>query len=109
MLEALSSDRDVVCGVVEGGFTVWEGTRHLLSYLQRTRSPPPVFEGKRVLDLGCGAGLLGLYALLHGASHVTFQVSPLLWFTKPGWWHCRSIIWWVINPERLCDWSTSGQ
>ena len=32
-------------------------------------------EGKRVLDLGCGTGILGIGALLLGASHVTFVDS----------------------------------
>jgi predicted nicotinamide N-methyase len=30
-------------------------------------------EGKTVLDLGCGAGVLGIFALLNGAQRVDFQ------------------------------------
>lgn len=30
------------------------------------------FDSKTVLDLGCGAGILGIYALMKGAT-VTFQ------------------------------------
>ncbi len=78
---ALSSDRDVVSGVIEGGFTVWEGTRHLLQHLKKLDID---FSGKRVIDLGCGAGLLGLYALMRGASHVAFQVS-VVWCTLLSW------------------------
>ncbi|VDD83124.1 unnamed protein product [Mesocestoides corti] len=70
VLVALSSENDVVAGVIEGGFTIWEGTWHLLEHLKQESVD---FAGKSVLDLGCGGGLLGLFALLHGASSVTFQ------------------------------------
>ncbi|CDS37267.1 histidine protein methyltransferase 1 [Echinococcus multilocularis] len=70
VLKALSSGCDVVAGVVEGGFTVWMGTRFLLNFLVDKAVD---FAGKRVLDLGCGAGVLGIYALLHCAASVTFQ------------------------------------
>ena len=71
-LDALSCEYDVIAGVVEGGFTVWEGTGLLLNFLVDEAVD---FTHKRVLDLGCGAGLLGIHALLHGAASVTFQVS----------------------------------
>ncbi|BHF70336.1 Histidine protein methyltransferase 1 [Sparganum proliferum] len=74
VLAALHEDKDVVAGVIEGGFTVWEGTRHLLNFLDsgdgRDRNS---LKGKRVLDLGCGSGLLGIYALHQGADRVVFQ------------------------------------
>ncbi|KAM3175859.1 hypothetical protein ACTXT7_007671 [Hymenolepis weldensis] len=70
MIEALSSDIDVISGVVEGGFTVWDGTRHLLNYLVKENMD---FKDKRVLDLGCGAGLLGIHALINGAKFALFQ------------------------------------
>ncbi|VUZ50439.1 unnamed protein product, partial [Hymenolepis diminuta] len=70
MIEALSSDIDVISGVVEGGFTVWDGTRHLLNYLVKENID---FKDKRVLDLGCGAGLLGIHALINGAKFALFQ------------------------------------
>lgn len=31
------------------------------------------FQGKTVLDLGCGSGLLGIYAASRGAEIVHFQ------------------------------------
>lgn len=35
-------------------------------------------EGKRVLDLGCGSGILGIYAALRGASQVIgYDIDPL--------------------------------
>ncbi|VDL99574.1 unnamed protein product [Schistocephalus solidus] len=74
VLTALREDKDVVSGIIEGGFTVWQGTRHLLNFLDSNDAEDGHFiKGKRVLDLGCGAGLLGLYALEKGASCVVFQ------------------------------------
>ncbi|OON21369.1 hypothetical protein X801_02731 [Opisthorchis viverrini] len=69
---ALKSGRDVIPGVVEGGLTVWDGSKQLIAYLARKFSPS-VFCGRRVLELGCGCGLPGLTALKYGASVVTFQ------------------------------------
>ncbi|KAL5107551.1 hypothetical protein TcWFU_003466 [Taenia crassiceps] len=70
VLRVLSLGCDVVAGIVEGGFTVWMGTRLLLNFLVGRAVD---FAGKRVLDLGCGAGVLGIHALLHHAASVTFQ------------------------------------
>ncbi|XP_007901396.2 histidine protein methyltransferase 1 homolog [Callorhinchus milii] len=67
---APGSGSDLVSGVYEGGMKVWECTLDLLSYLAGRRVD---FTGKRVLDLGCGAGLLGLLALRAGAREVHFQ------------------------------------
>ncbi|XP_065912852.1 histidine protein methyltransferase 1 homolog isoform X2 [Dysidea avara] len=48
LLEAASKNCDLVPGVYEGGLKIWE-------------------------ELGCGAGLPGIFAALHGAEHATFQ------------------------------------
>ncbi|XP_023863135.1 histidine protein methyltransferase 1 homolog isoform X2 [Salvelinus sp. IW2-2015] len=61
---------DLISGVYEGGLKVWECTYDLLELLEREGE---TFGGKMVLDLGCGAGLLGLLALKSGASQVHFQ------------------------------------
>ncbi|CAL8359091.1 unnamed protein product [Boreogadus saida] len=61
---------DLISGVYEGGLKVWECTYDLLEWLD---SDGETFGGKRVLDLGCGAGLLGILALKRGASKVHFQ------------------------------------
>ncbi|KAF2349167.1 S-adenosyl-L-methionine-dependent methyltransferase [Trinorchestia longiramus] len=61
---------DLIPAVYEGGLRVWECTWDLLRLLHTT--PSLHWPGKRVLELGCGAGLLGIYAFLCGAS-VTFQ------------------------------------
>lgn len=61
---------DLISGVYEGGLKVWECTYDLLELVERDGE---TFGGKRVLDLGCGAGLLGILALKRGARQVTFQ------------------------------------
>ncbi|KAH3762200.1 histidine protein methyltransferase 1 [Pelomyxa schiedti] len=67
------SSSDVVPGIYEGGFKVWEGTHTLLAYLSGClTSDPNFFHSKTVLDIGCGHGLLGTFALMHGAT-VHFQ------------------------------------
>ena len=59
---------DLLPGIYEGGLKVWECTYDLLDYVSQID-----FKGKRVLDLGCGVGLLGIYSLLMGAHEVHFQ------------------------------------
>ncbi|XP_062319140.1 histidine protein methyltransferase 1 homolog [Osmerus eperlanus] len=61
---------DLISGVYEGGLKVWECTYDLLELVDREGE---TFAGKRVLDLGCGAGLLGIVALKRGARLVHFQ------------------------------------
>ncbi|XP_028279348.1 histidine protein methyltransferase 1 homolog [Parambassis ranga] len=61
---------DLISGVYEGGLKVWECTYDLLELLEKDGE---TFGGKAVLDLGCGAGLLGLLALKRGARQVHFQ------------------------------------
>ncbi|XP_078078861.1 histidine protein methyltransferase 1 homolog [Mustelus asterias] len=65
---AIASHSDLVPGVYEGGLKIWECTFDLAAYL----SAVPL-AGRRVLDLGCGAGLLGIFALRKGAAEVHFQ------------------------------------
>ena len=52
-----------------GGFKIWECTLDLITYLSNIYD----FTGKRVLDVGCGSGLLGICALTTGAGTVHFQ------------------------------------
>ncbi|XP_042358423.1 histidine protein methyltransferase 1 homolog [Plectropomus leopardus] len=61
---------DLISGVYEGGLKVWECTYDLLELIERDGE---TFGGKAVLDLGCGAGLLGILALKRGAKQVHFQ------------------------------------
>ncbi|XP_041123847.1 histidine protein methyltransferase 1 homolog [Polyodon spathula] len=66
----IGSHSDLISGVYEGGLRIWECTIDLLEHLE---SEGETFSGKRVLDLGCGAGLLGILALKRGAKEVHFQ------------------------------------
>ncbi|XP_059215913.1 histidine protein methyltransferase 1 homolog [Centropristis striata] len=61
---------DLISGVYEGGLKVWECTYDLLELIEKDGE---TFGGKAVLDLGCGAGLLGILALQRGARQVHFQ------------------------------------
>ncbi|XP_029031510.1 histidine protein methyltransferase 1 homolog [Betta splendens] len=61
---------DLISGVYEGGLKVWECTYDLLELIEKHGE---TFRGKAVLDLGCGAGLLGILALKRGARQVHFQ------------------------------------
>lgn len=74
---AEQNDSDVVPGVYEGGAKVWECTHDLGDYLTALNDNGWAIIGefvdKTVLDLGCGAGLLGILALKFGASMVHFQ------------------------------------
>ena len=65
----LDEQCDVESGEYEGGRVVWECTKDLLAFLAAKTQ----LEGKRVLDLGCGQGLLGIYALKKNASYVHFS------------------------------------
>ncbi|XP_045772530.1 histidine protein methyltransferase 1 homolog [Maniola jurtina] len=62
---------DLVAGKYEGGLKIWECTYDLIEYFEKY--PGEInFKDAKVLDLGCGAGILGIYAFLKKA-FVTFQ------------------------------------
>ncbi|XP_068231473.1 histidine protein methyltransferase 1 homolog isoform X2 [Palaemon carinicauda] len=65
----VTDNTDLVPAVYEGGLKIWECTWDLLNYMELSCKD---LKGCRVLDLGCGAGLPGIYAMLHG-SHITLQ------------------------------------
>ncbi|KAF8568980.1 hypothetical protein P879_04606 [Paragonimus westermani] len=69
---AVTSGIDVIPGIIEGGFTVWDGSKELISSIF-SRVSTDLFQNRRILELGCGCGLPGIAALLGGASLVTFQ------------------------------------
>ncbi|XP_036198318.1 histidine protein methyltransferase 1 homolog [Myotis myotis] len=68
--KTISSHSDLITGVYEGGLKIWECTFDLLAYFAKAQVK---FAGGKVLDLGCGSGLLGLIALKEGAKEVHFQ------------------------------------
>ncbi|KAI6649192.1 Histidine protein methyltransferase 1-like protein isoform X1 [Oopsacas minuta] len=60
---------DLVPGIYEGGFRLWEGAVDLVEYLT---SQEVEFGGKMILELGTGIGLPGILALKRGGK-VWFQ------------------------------------
>ncbi|GAA6107347.1 histidine protein methyltransferase 1 homolog [Tachysurus ichikawai] len=68
--QTITQNSDLITGVYEGGLKIWEGTYDLLEYID---DEGEMFSGRKVLDLGCGAGILGILALKRGASKVHFQ------------------------------------
>ena len=71
--QALKSNTDLIPSFYEGGLKIWECSLDLLSFLNKLTVEKKIdFRDKKVLELGCGAGLPGIYACLKGAS-VYFQ------------------------------------
>ncbi|NXX15620.1 MET18 methyltransferase, partial [Podargus strigoides] len=68
--QSVSSHSDLIPGVYEGGLKIWECTFDLIDYFSEAEIQ---FTNKTVLDLGCGAGLLGIVALRGKAEQVHFQ------------------------------------
>ena len=68
--KSVSSHSDLIPGVYEGGLKIWECTFDLIDYFSEAKMQ---FANKTVLDLGCGAGLLGIVALRGKAEKVHFQ------------------------------------
>ncbi|NXS86896.1 MET18 methyltransferase, partial [Erpornis zantholeuca] len=68
--KSVSSHSDLIPGVYEGGLKIWECTFDLIDYFSEAEIQ---FTNKTVLDLGCGAGLLGIVALRGKADRVHFQ------------------------------------
>ena len=69
---SIESNTDLVSGVYEGGFKIWECSYDLLSYLQDI-FVSEMATPEHVIDLGCGSGLPGIYCALNGANSVVYQ------------------------------------
>ena len=66
----LASNSDLIAGTYEGGLKVWEATGDLVLYLEQES----LYQAdKRYLDVGCGAGLLGIGALKFEPQMVHFM------------------------------------
>lgn len=64
--------RDVLTGVYEGGFKVWECALDLIQYM-RAGQNSIFLSGRTVLEAGCGLGLPSVCALQQGAKSVFLQ------------------------------------
>mmetsp|Transcript_56907 Transcript_56907/g.180061 ORF Transcript_56907/g.180061 Transcript_56907/m.180061 type:complete len:212 (-) Transcript_56907:10-645(-) len=62
---------DLKRGEYEGGLKLWECSIDLIKYLEK--QGVAFCRGKRVLELGCGHGLPGIYAGTRGAEAVALQ------------------------------------
>ncbi|XP_015605073.1 histidine protein methyltransferase 1 homolog isoform X2 [Cephus cinctus] len=69
IIEAESQHSDLVPAKYEGGLKIWECSYDLGEFLLKEKIR---LKDKTVLDLGCGAGIIGLIAL-HEGSTVHFQ------------------------------------
>ncbi|CAG8452711.1 26615_t:CDS:2 [Dentiscutata erythropus] len=58
----LTVDNDVIHGIYEGGLKTWECSLDLVEYLS-IKSKEINFSGKKILELGCGSALPGIYLL----------------------------------------------
>ncbi|KAL2923265.1 Histidine protein methyltransferase 1-like protein [Bienertia sinuspersici] len=82
------ANSDLVPGKYEGGLKLWEGALDLVKALHSEIQKGDLsFEGKRVLELGCGHGLPGIFACIKGADSIHFQdfnVEVLKCLTLPN-------------------------
>ena len=69
VIRAIEYSSDLIPSIYEGGLKIWECCLDLVKYLAQSGAN---FHGKRVLEIGCGAGFPGIFALLRGAE-VHFQ------------------------------------
>ncbi|KAG1367744.1 histidine protein methyltransferase 1 [Cocos nucifera] len=68
------ANSDLVAGKYEGGLKLWEGSVDLVKTLcSEVREGRLMLKGTRVLELGCGHGLPGIFAGLEGAAVIHFQ------------------------------------
>ncbi len=66
-------DQDIVKDMYEGGFKVWEGTYDLINFLYN-HGQHFNLNGKNILDMGCGCGLVGIFCMkAYDLNSVCFQ------------------------------------
>ncbi|KAJ3189896.1 Histidine protein methyltransferase 1 [Gaertneriomyces sp. JEL0708] len=71
--QSIVSGSDLIAGVYEGGLKTWEGVGDLIGVLMRLTEEGQVhLDSKKVLEIGCGSGLPGIWCVQKGAE-VDFQ------------------------------------
>lgn len=85
--EALLCKSDLIPSRYEGGMKIWDCSIDLVLHMSKQLLENKIYlKDKHVLELGCGAGLPGIFACLNGAK-VLFQdynVEVLKLFTIPN-------------------------
>ncbi|XP_045474847.1 histidine protein methyltransferase 1 homolog [Harmonia axyridis] len=81
--KAEQSQSDLISSVYEGGARTWECTYDLLNYIENEKM---YFRDKKVLDLGCGTGLVGIMCLSRRATchFQDFNDEVLKYITFPN-------------------------
>lgn len=64
---------DLIPGQYEGGLKIWECTIDLVDYMRQRQQFLPSISTSRVIELGCGQGFPGIFALQLGYTHVLFS------------------------------------
>lgn len=70
---ALDKESDIIPGVYEGGYKVWECSVDLAIFILQRKCPLPLEGTGRVVELGCGHGFPGIAALKTGYQKVLFS------------------------------------
>jgi SAM-dependent methyltransferase len=83
LLSAEQNHSDLITAVYEGGLKIWECTYDLLNFINNLDVD---LNNKKVLDLGCGAGIIGIFACLKGARTVfqDYNVEVIKSITIPN-------------------------
>ncbi|KAJ3320618.1 Histidine protein methyltransferase 1 [Boothiomyces sp. JEL0866] len=70
LAKSIQQSSDLIAGEYEGGIKTWECSLDLLEYLENNTE---LVKGKKVIELGCGSALPGIFCLEAGARFVSFQ------------------------------------
>lgn len=70
---ALDKESDIIPGVYEGGYKVWECSVDLAIFILQRKCQLPLEATGRVVELGCGHGFPGIAALKVGYKKVLFS------------------------------------